>query len=295
MINLHNTSDEYHTANEDSFTTTSFSGSSPNRSISIGQQQQTIAGVTPTTTSGTGPPTTLAARKQLSPADPNEPAKPLSAYALFFRDTVSAIKQQNPTCSFQELSKIVASMWEALDPQHKTDYNKKHELAKNDYIKQMRIYRQQQAQTPADGVTTTTTTATNNNVTTLQQQQIPQTKPAVFTMNVNQQSNNQTQPQIAQRIVNNNAASPNSISTTIPSGGGEQVHMVNETETIQKCTRENCNKRAIINPDWEDEYCSNECVVIHCRNVFNAWVQSNLEAKQQQPSSDIQQTQGATT
>ncbi|XP_073843794.1 uncharacterized protein isoform X3 [Musca autumnalis] len=292
MINLSNSSDEYHTANDESFTTIS----------ATGQQQQQQSGVV-----GATPPTTLAARKQLSPADPNEPAKPLSAYALFFRDTVSAIKQQNPNCTFQELSKIVSSMWEALDPVHKAVYNKKNELAKNEYIKQMRIYRQQQPQTAA---------AADGSV-TIQQTQSPNTnkQSTIFTtMNLNQQQSatpnfNQnsatTQPQMAETVVSNNQApaTVTAAATVNPpaassGGGGDQVQIITDGgEVIQKCTRENCNKRAIVNPDWEDEYCSNECVVIHCRNVFNAWVQSNLEAKkqQQQQTSEMQQTPGANT
>ncbi|KAG5682548.1 hypothetical protein PVAND_011894 [Polypedilum vanderplanki] len=51
--------------------------------------------------------------------DPNEPLKPVSAYALFFRDTQAAIKGQNPNASFGEVSKIVASMWDVLAPEHK--------------------------------------------------------------------------------------------------------------------------------------------------------------------------------
>lgn len=43
----------------------------------------------------------------------------MSAYALFFRDTQAAIKGQNPNASFGEVSKIVASMWDALDSEHK--------------------------------------------------------------------------------------------------------------------------------------------------------------------------------
>lgn len=45
--------------------------------------------------------------------------RPVSAYALFFRDTQAAIKGQNPNASFGEVSKIVASMWDALDSEHK--------------------------------------------------------------------------------------------------------------------------------------------------------------------------------
>lgn len=45
--------------------------------------------------------------------------RPVSAYALFFRDTQAAIKGQNPNAQFGEVSKIVASMWDVLAPEHK--------------------------------------------------------------------------------------------------------------------------------------------------------------------------------
>jgi hypothetical protein len=45
--------------------------------------------------------------------------RPVSAYALFFRDRQAAIKGQNPSASFGEVSKIVASMWDSLDPEIK--------------------------------------------------------------------------------------------------------------------------------------------------------------------------------
>lgn len=51
--------------------------------------------------------------------DPNEPQKPLSAYALFFRDTQAAIKGQNPNATFGEVSKIVVSMWDSLAEEQK--------------------------------------------------------------------------------------------------------------------------------------------------------------------------------
>ena len=75
-----------------------------------------------------GKPATLAATVGLGAAvgkkgrkkkDPNEPQKPVSAYALFFRDTQAAIKGQNPNATFGEVSKIVASMWDSLGEEQK--------------------------------------------------------------------------------------------------------------------------------------------------------------------------------
>uniref|UniRef100_A0A8D9F3Z7 TOX high mobility group box family member 3 n=1 Tax=Cacopsylla melanoneura TaxID=428564 RepID=A0A8D9F3Z7_9HEMI len=81
------------------------------------------------------------AQKKKKKKDPNEPQKPVSAYALFFRDTQAAIKGQNPNASFGEVSKIVASMWDSLDADHKNVYKKKTEAAKKDYLKALAAYR----------------------------------------------------------------------------------------------------------------------------------------------------------
>uniref|UniRef100_A0A170Y636 Tox high mobility group box family member 3-like protein isoform x2 n=1 Tax=Triatoma infestans TaxID=30076 RepID=A0A170Y636_TRIIF len=44
------------------------------------------------------------------------------------------------------------------------------------------------------------------------------------------------------------------------------------------CIRSGCPNPAVVNSEWEDEYCSNECVVTHCRDVFSSWVASNQNA-----------------
>ena len=58
-------------------------------------------------------------KKARKKKDPNEPQKPVSAYALFFRDTQAAIKGQNPNATFGEVSRIVASMWDSLGEEQK--------------------------------------------------------------------------------------------------------------------------------------------------------------------------------
>ncbi|KAJ4936364.1 hypothetical protein JOQ06_000958 [Pogonophryne albipinna] len=77
----------------------------------------------------------LGAKKGRKKKDPNEPQKPVSAYALFFRDTQAAIKGQNPNASFGEVSKIVASMWDSLAEEQKQVYKRKTDAAKKEYLK----------------------------------------------------------------------------------------------------------------------------------------------------------------
>ncbi|XP_062897054.1 TOX high mobility group box family member 2 isoform X4 [Mobula hypostoma] len=83
----------------------------------------------------------IKAQKKKKKKDPNEPQKPVSAYALFFRDTQAAIKGQNPSATFGDVSKIVASMWDGLGEEQKQAYKKKTEAAKKEYLKALAAYR----------------------------------------------------------------------------------------------------------------------------------------------------------
>uniref|UniRef100_F1L365 TOX high mobility group box family member 3 n=1 Tax=Ascaris suum TaxID=6253 RepID=F1L365_ASCSU len=90
-------------------------------------------------------------RKRKPKKDPNEPQKPVSAYALFFRDTQAAIKGRTPNATFGEVSKIVASMWDALDGGAKNSYKQKTESAKRDYLKRLAAYRASQISQDSSG------------------------------------------------------------------------------------------------------------------------------------------------
>ncbi len=48
-----------------------------------------------------------------------------------------------------------------------------------------------------------------------------------------------------------------------------------EDVTENECIRQGCQKFAIVSPEWEDEYCSNECAVKHCKDIFAAFVSGN--------------------
>ena len=73
--------------------------------------------------------------------DPNEPQKPVSAYALFFRDTQAQIKSRSPAATFGEVSKMVAALWDSLDPDSKAAYKRRTETAKKEYLKRLAAYR----------------------------------------------------------------------------------------------------------------------------------------------------------
>jgi len=50
-----------------------------------------------------------------------------------------------------------------------------------------------------------------------------------------------------------------------------------EAKEQQYCIREGCIRMAIKSPEWEDEYCSPECVVAHCKTIFDEWCRNAKE------------------
>lgn len=47
--------------------------------------------------------------------------------------------------------------------------------------------------------------------------------------------------------------------------GVDKMNIEDELSDIQMCIRHGCTNRAVNNPEWEQEFCSNECVIIHCK------------------------------
>ncbi|XP_014272283.1 TOX high mobility group box family member 3 isoform X2 [Halyomorpha halys] len=259
-------------------------------------------------------------QKKKKKRDPNEPQKPVSAYALFFRDTQAAIKGQNPNASFGEVSKIVASMWDSLDAEHKNVYKKKTEAAKKDYLKALAAYRaslvskggnEQETMyggyggygggysgySPPTGLPSPPMSAPSpqhhlkkpthsmmpqdnrqNQTTQVMMGHMGQQQPQ---QQQQQQQQQQSQPQQQQQQhmqVNQPSqqqVNPNNYmqQQEPPNGGGEPVN-----PPPNNCIRAGCTNIAVANSEWEDEYCSNECVVTHCRDVFSSWVASNQNA-----------------
>lgn len=224
--------------------------------------------------------------KKKKKRDPNEPQKPVSAYALFFRDTQAAIKGQNPNASFGEVSKIVASMWDSLDAEHKNVYKKKTEAAKKDYLKALAAYRASlvSKQTSSDQMdslyhgsghspysssgsfpqTTAISSSTVMMATTLspsmsQLQQHP-------SMAVQHQGMQQQQQHPSRPASSGYHPSPASYQqqTNLPPGGGGQQPMASPqgvasnqplTSRSTNCLRNGCPNPAVESPDWDSEYC----------------------------------------
>ncbi|XP_052818752.1 TOX high mobility group box family member 4-like [Mya arenaria] len=273
-------------------------------------------------------------QKKKKKKDPNEPQKPVSAYALFFRDTQAAIKGQNPNATFGEVSKIVASMWEGLDPEHKNAYKKKTENAKKEYLKQLAAYRASLvSQTRMDdspspprhspqGTSPQHMMGYMNNMSPAHMgspahigsplhAQSPQHMSSPHHMSspahmmgapqhINMSPRHMASPQHItspghMMYENQNQSPPQYNNVGGVYNNGQSMDMMDNGMRVDSqqlpptgvgfswgnagrmvpagmCIRTGCNNRAIDNIGWDNEYCSNECVVSHCRDVFTAWV-----------------------
>ncbi|XP_013392522.1 TOX high mobility group box family member 4-B [Lingula anatina] len=324
--------------------------------------------------------------KKKKKKDPNEPQKPVSAYALFFRDTQAAIKGQNPSATFGEISKIVASMWDNLDPDSKNVYKQRTETAKKEYLKLLAAYRatqvsqegaelhtppvpkkkkpspppqqKEEAEEEAEGEESLgqqspddddgagkegehAVTAEQNfkqqQQQQSQQQQQPATakvvfpgkdgKPITLTLTpssllghknltrvlpkaeilTNQQENvpaegvesgmkviTTTSGKITKKIIQLHvnpdqlkqfqSIAPKTTTTIsdpqqVLASSGQMENQIpapeapkEEPSPLPVCLRDGCNNPSVENPQWDQEYCSSQCVVSHCRDVFTAWV-----------------------
>ncbi|XP_034483071.1 TOX high mobility group box family member 4 isoform X2 [Drosophila innubila] len=190
--------------------------------------------------------------QQQPPAQGNQaPAKPLAAYALFFRDTMTAIKQQNPACTLEQITAIALNMWESMDEKQRSVYDQRHEVEKREYFRQLRDYQRNQ--------------------------QLEETAPQQQQLHEEEQQSSVPLPvhdEVPNTTAITAAAPDREINSAVLPQPPDQIQLLTEAAAVQQCMRDQCNKPAIINPDWEDEYCSNECVVIHCRNVFTEWARS---------------------
>ncbi|RUS86110.1 hypothetical protein EGW08_006130 [Elysia chlorotica] len=304
---------------------------------------------TATTTSGTTAPKKAKPSKRKKKKDPNEPQKPVSAYALFFRDTQATIKGHNPSASFGEVSKIVASMWDQLDPEHKDVYKKKTETAKKQYLKQLAAYRASQVSqsasdetekspSPPAAVAVSPPQAGGGHMMSLspnqqpmgntgfatghvvspphmessmeeqqqqihqhQQQQMMQMSPQ-HQMMQQQQQHHMMQQQMQQQHMHQMQQQQQQQMMTMsdqltgmpsppqhqqqqqqhhsPPQQHDSTNVYNQLAEPSRemdlgyphCVRMGCTNQARENPAWDSQYCSNDCVITHCRDIFTTWV-----------------------
>ena len=62
--------------------------------------------------------------------------------------------------------------------------------------------------------------------------------------------------------------------SVMPVSKKTEVRPEDITENI--CIRQGCNSFAIKSPEWEDEYCCNECAIRHCKDIFAAFVDGKM-------------------
>ncbi|XP_054720861.1 TOX high mobility group box family member 4-A-like [Uloborus diversus] len=78
-------------------------------------------------------------------------------------------------------------------------------------------------------------------------------------------------PQMCNSASNSPSYNQN-MSSLSPTNGGNHTNLGGSGEMLPTCLRNGCSNPAIDSADWDREYCSSECVVSHCKDVFANWV-----------------------
>lgn len=212
------------------------------------------------TTSGDYHNNVVTSSSSSKPADSSttEPVKPISPYASFFRDTVSSIQEQNPDISFQEISKIVNTMWEALPAVNKNIYKRQYEDEKREYVKAMNDFQNSQSQIDSkDNDEDDDEEEEENNVVTI--------SPQVYNSDIP-----------VEKVAPIHVSSSTPVTkTNLVTTNGDSTEDILSILSANICIRDGCGMTATVNPDWDGEYCSYDCVVLHTKTVFSKWVQGN--------------------
>ena len=198
-------------------------------------------------------------RKPRKKKDKNAPPAPLSAYAFFFRETQVKVKSQNPAAKFGDVSRSVAALWETLGDNEKAVYKNLSVEDHARYDAAMKVYKASQASAGDQGVT-------------------PKAKSVkVVYLGGKMMTTTTTTPVKQPELANQNHPLFQGASPVIPPKANAMV-VKPEDLTENECIRAGCTNFAIKSPEWEDEYCSNDCAIIHCKAVFASFVSGNLKA-----------------
>ncbi|KAJ1369438.1 hypothetical protein KIN20_030895 [Parelaphostrongylus tenuis] len=80
--------------------------------------------------------TNTAARSECSMLDSkDENSRPVSAYAIFFRERQVLVKKSNPQATFGDISRIVAAQWDSLAIHEKLRYKRRSDQLRNKHIR----------------------------------------------------------------------------------------------------------------------------------------------------------------
>jgi hypothetical protein len=172
------------------------------------------------------------AKKEHVTSDTSKRVLP-APFQLYFNDVYPSLEGENPNLSLSEASKIVSTKWNNLLPADKQRYHDKHEEMKKDFAaKQIGLAPKPDTPTLLDSPTT------------------PTFEPLSLL----------TTPPPKSLVVKRQRK---------PSK--ELVDMKGE-KSEGMCMATGCLNMAVPSDDRGKSYCSNECIVNHCRSSFIYWI-----------------------
>lgn len=89
--------------------------------------------------------TNRAKKRKKAPRDATAPKQPLTGYFRFLNDRREKVRSENPTLSFAEITKLLASEWSTLPADQKQQYLDAAEQDKERYNREFSDYKQTEA------------------------------------------------------------------------------------------------------------------------------------------------------
>lgn len=168
------------------------------------------------------------------------PPKPPTEYSLFFRIQQERIKSQQPELSFGEISQKTSEAWTKLDPTERATFRAQAETEKVEYLKLLAEYKAKLPSQPKEESMEEEEEDESDEVAVKDSEELEDDEDLVW----------DDQPEDYLNGQDNTAANEEVASSGL------------------LCTRFGCAKVARESIEWDNEFCSADCVVKHCKFVF---------------------------
>lgn len=177
------------------------------------------------------------------------PPEPPTPFTLFFRHKQAEMKAANADVTFAEVNQVATSEWDTLDP-----------VAKNQFVMQAEQEKEAYKQEVAEYEIVFEPEDASSPIAASEEEQVEATTPAV-------QNQAETSQDGDEDIVWDDG------------GGDSQENGVTDEDQVDKsvpavaprCSRFGCVNPTQLNMEWDNEFCSADCVVKHCRFVFESY------------------------
>jgi hypothetical protein len=170
------------------------------------------------------------------------PRKPPTAYSLFFRSLQEQCREEQPEATFADITKTIEALWRDLPAQEKRSFASQSEKDKREYLKLMKEYKAKVAKENGAG-------------------DVKEEEEDEVFQDANEEDEDLVWEDEEMEVDQTDSVRA---AENVESNGTSE----HTAQPGMLCSRFGCTNVARVSPEWDNEFCSADCVIKHCKFVF---------------------------